>query len=707
MKIYNFRFSRLIFLFFSVFIFCDSSQKENTKLSLPAIFSDQMVLQQNENIIFWGTSSPNKKVTVTGSWGNSSSITSDKKGNWELSLLTTKAGGPFKIKVETLNETIFYKDVLVGEVWLASGQSNMGMILEHGIQNQKEEINNANYNDIRFFSVLEDLTGESIKNQKWVKTNPKNASKFSAAAYFFARKLHKELDVPIGIITSSWGGTKVESWISNKKLKSLEALINENLPKNIDQELIDKERINYNDSIAFLNKNKSGISTFDLPEPYFLWNEKIVWNVDLWKKNSSKWIDLDFNDIDFKNFDFDDSSWNLIPKSFNKSNTLNFNNIFQSEDKSISSGIVWFRTKFFVENLNTDYSFNVENGIDHIDQTFFNGTLIGNTFSIDGTRNYKIPKSLLKKGENIIALRITNLGGDGGFMSPVIINNNSSSQTLSFDDFKFKHHAFITNGSSVLVHNYSFNELIKDYNKIKDKLYRGYVINSPYGNSISFEKMLRPLIPYTIKGFIWYQGESNVSNYNNYQELFSGMIEDWRENWGYNYPFYYAQIAPFSYGNLEISQGLRDAQRKTLESTSKTGMAILMDIGEKEDIHPHNKQDVGKRLALLALDNDYNFDIVSSGPLYKSHKSYNNYIDVDFENKGSGLYSKGELKDFEIAGDNQVFYSASAKIIGNKVRVSSKRVKTPKHVRYGWKNWTIGSLFNKEGLPASSFNSVD
>ena len=123
-------------------------------------------------------------------------------------------------------------------------------------------------------------------------------------------------------------------------------------------------------------------------------------------------------------------------------------------------------------------------------------------------------------------------------------------------------------------------------------------------------------------------------------------------------------------------------------------MAILMDIGEKEDIHPHNKQDVGKRLALLALDNDYNFDIVSSGPLYKSHKSYNNYIDVDFENKGSGLYSKGELKDFEIAGDNQVFYSASAKIIGNKVRVSSKRVKTPKHVRYGWKNWTIGSLFN-------------
>ena len=147
----------------------------------------------------------------------------------------------------------------------------------------------------------------------------------------------------------------------------------------------------------------------------------------------------------------------------------------------------------------------------------------------------------------------------------------------------------------------------------------GYLINDHNGYSVLFEKMLKPVMPYTIKGAIWYQGESNVSNYSEYQELFSGMIEDWRENWGYNYPFYYAQIAPFSYGNLEISQGLRDAQRKTLESTSKTGMAILMDIGEKEDIHPHNKQDVGKRLALLALDNDYNFDIVSSGPLYKSH----------------------------------------------------------------------------------------
>ena len=219
--------------------------------------------------------------------------------------------------------------------------------------------------------------------------------------------------------------------------------------------------------------------------------------------------------------------------------------------------------------------------------------------------------------------------------------------------------------------------------------------------------MLSPVIPYTIKGAIWYQGESNVGNYQEYNELFNGMIEDWRLNWGYNFPFYYAQIAPFIYSDSDISQGLRDAQRKTLKTTPKTGMAILLDIGEKEDIHPRNKQDVGDRLALLALDKDYDFDIVSSGPLYKSHEIFPSHIEVDFEAKGSGLMSKPDLSGFEIAGSDGIFYPAIASIFNDKVTVSSNQVINPKEVRYGWKNWVVGSLFNKEGLPASSFSSVE
>ena len=160
---------------------------------------------------------------------------------------------------------------------------------------------------------------------------------------------------------------------------------------------------------------------------------------------------------------------------------------------------------------------------------------------------------------------------------------------------------------------------------------------------------------------------------NEYQELFSGMIEDWRETWGYNFPFYYAQIAPAIYDESYYSFGLRDAQRKTLESTSNTGMAILMDIGEKNNIQASSKQEVGKRLALLALENEYNLDIVSSGPLYKSSINYKKYIEIDFENKGSGLYSKGKLKDFEIAGNNKVFYNANAKIFGIKLEYHPKK----------------------------------
>ena len=218
---------------------------------------------------------------------------------------------------------------------------------------------------------------------------------------------------------------------------------------------------------------------------------------------------------------------------------------------------------------------------------------------------------------------------------------------LPFRSFKHRHQAFITTQRSFVVkHNYSADELIQKTQQINDKLREGYLIDDPNAYSMQFNKMLSPVLPYDIKGAIWYQGEANVVNYNEYQELFTGMIKDWRDHWGYDFPFYYAQIAPFSYAEKsERSYELRDAQRKSLRVVSNTGMATLLDIGEKDDIHPANKQDVGKRLALLALDNDYNFNLASSGPLYKNHEILKNYIQVDFENKGSGLVS-GDVKRF-------------------------------------------------------------
>ena len=698
------------FLFLILAIFITSCNNQYGDLNLPSVFSDHMVLQQKSNVSFWGKSNLNDKITISASWGETLSTKADNNGKWQLSLATPKAGGPYSIEVKNERQSIVFNDVLIGEVWLASGQSNMGMILSDGIENQEEEIKNANFNDIRFFSVLEDLTGESIKQQKWVKTNPKNAAKFSAAAYFFARELHEKLNIPIGIISSSWGGTYIENWISNKKLKTLTSTKNK-VPKSEEDDLVQFERLRYNDSIAKLNEMQFALKTFDLPKPYFLWNEKIVWNVDLWKKFKKDWEVLDLNDIEFKKIEFDDSNWGKVKKITEKDKSKIkdgvFNYIFKSNNSFLSTGVIWLRAKIKIDDVSRDYYLNIDKGINRVDQTFFNEKLIGNTFSIDGKRSYKIPKEILKRGKNLIALRVTNIQGDGGFRSPVILKNNVFSKEINLSQFKFKHHAFLTNGSSVMVHDYSYKQLLDNYIDIEKKIHRGYVTNSPYGNSISFEKMLKPVIPYTIKGVIWYQGEQNVPEYKEYKELFSGIIDDWRENWGYDFPFYYAQITPHIYSESQPSHKLRDVQRLAIKSTFNTGMASLLDVGLENNNHSPKKQPVGKRLALLALDNDYNFDIVSSGPLYVSHKIFNDYLEIDFDHKGSGLSTSGKLEDFEIAGENKIFYPALAQIVNNKVRVfSNLNVKYPKHVRYGWKNWVIGTLFNEEGLPASSFNSL-
>ena len=218
--------------------------------------------------------------------------------------------------------------------------------------------------------------------------------------------------------------------------------------------------------------------------------------------------------------------------------------------------------------------------------------------------------------------------------------------------------------------------------------------------------MLQPLIPYSIKGAIWYQGESNVGRADEYKKLFPAMIADWRKQWGYEFPFYFVQIAPFDYGN-GLSPALRDAQRYSLQ-TAKTGMAITMDIGHPKSIHPGNKQEVGKRLALLALANEYDVKVIPSGPLFKSKTSYQNTLMLDFEYSGDGLLAgPSGLRNFEIAGEDGIWHKAEARIINGKVIVSSKSVSEPLHVRYGWKDYVDGSLFNSVGLPASSFSSKE
>jgi len=702
----------IIFIFI-IIISCNSKTKKS-QLSLPAIFSDHMVLQQKTDVMFWGKSNPNDKIIISGNWGQSDSIKSNESGVWELKLSTPSAGGPYEVTVNSSKNFIKYRDVLIGEVWLASGQSNMDWKLnqcESCITNQEQEIANANYNQIRFFNNPMDLSGTVIKSQKWKAVRPELAAEmsdtyglesYSATGYFFARELYNEISVPIGIIASSWGGTRVEAWTSRNKLKEITSVklptINQKILAQKDYKKLKLYYKNYNDSVAIINNKLFGFKSFDLPK--------------ITKKNSieENWEKLILNDKEYTKFDYDDSKWKKWVKSYEAPGyselSGRFENIFDPRDFLLTNGTFWLRTEINLNDISSDYELILEKGADDTDQTFFNGNLIGNTFSWSKERTYLINKSLLKKGKNILAIRLTDLDGPGGFNGRILLRNNDSQFEIPIENFKYKHHAFLIDGK-LIVHNLSDKDLIEKSDYLKENIVRGFAIDAPNEYSILYDRILSNVIPYTIKGTIWYQGESNVINYNEYQTLFSAMIDDWRNTWGYDFPFYYAQIAPYTYNENEFSQGLREAQRKTLDSTYKTGMAVLMDIGKEDDIHPPNKQDVGKRLALIALDKDYGFDIVSSGPLYKSHKNFKKYIDVDFDHKGSGFISKGKLKDFEIAGSDGVFYKASAKIIKNKVRVYSNKVNNPKHIRYGWKNWVIGSLFNKEGLPASSFNSIN
>jgi len=684
---------------------CDSNRN---KLSLAPIFTDKMILQQSQSNPIWGTAVPNSEITLTSSWGEKVVTMTKDSGKWILELPTPaydkdihKDGLSFV--VSDGKTTIKKSDILIGEVWLASGQSNMEWRMNECdgcVVNQNEDIENSTNDLIRMFSVPQDLSGQRITSINWLSANPDNTGRFSAVAYYFAKKLHEHLDIPIGIVNSSWGGTRIEAWISPQKLSVLDQtknIINDEYTLAGFKNFYDQQ----NSSIANYFSHQYGYKTYPLP---------ITRRNELWSEFEERWELLDLDDSEFKEINFDDSSWDYWKPTLNNFGGLKsggrFEAVFDQADLLLSNGIIWYRTYVEISDLSKDYYLSVEKGIDDGDQTYFNGRLVGNTYGWSLERKYFIPKELLKKGKNLIAFRVTDPGGDGGFNSHPKLYNNDHSIELPFENFKFKHHAFIPGGTNILVHGYSKSQLDKLDQKERDEVLSITPVDSQNQFSAMYENMLLPIIPYGLRGYIWYQGESNVSNYNDYRDLLKGMIEDWRSAWTAELPFYYAQIAPFNYEESQISQGVRDAQRKVLEKVTKTGMAVLLDIGEKNDIHPENKKDVGERLSLHALKNEYNLNITANGPLYKSHVRKGSQIEISFDYIANGLVSDGTLSGFEVAGDDGIFYSALAKIENNKIVVSSNKVINPVHVRYGWKNWFVGTLFNSEGLPASSFSSI-
>jgi len=662
----NLLFSLIHFLFFlPSFAFQDKN--DTISLQLTSLFSDHMVLQQKSNVKFWGTDKPNNEITISTSWENESKTIVDINGHWNVSIGTPSAGGPFKIEIKSNQHKIVLNDIMIGEVWLASGQSNMEMTLmgwppNDIINNADEEIAKSSNSKIRMFTVEKQISINPLGDVKgsWKVSSPEETKNFSASAYFFAKELFKKLQVPIGIINSSWGGTPAESWTSKKTIDAFNEF------KSVTQSI--------NTSDLFKNELKwfSQFKAIGIPT------------------TNEQWINLNLLDNLIVEKSYNDSDWEEIQLPGRYDNQINGGEF---------NGAVWFRKNIVIDNLDSDYILTI-GAVDDMDETYVNGHKIGGLIGMgfwNKKREFKIPKSILKKGNNTIAVRAIDAEGVGEIIGPMTLSNDNNIKVSLNGNWKYKLIAEIYNNKFYLygINNIDFNSRIKTI-----KLNSGVP-------TVLYNGMINPLVPYTIKGVIWYQGESNVGRADQYENLFPAMIRDWREKWNYDFPFYYVQIAPYQYNinkdsSLDQSQELREAQRNSLK-TKNTGMVVTMDIGNFNNIHPSNKQDIGSRLARLALSNNYSINIVPSGPIFNGLKVIGSKLILEFENPGSKLISKGDLLGFEIAGADKKYVFANATIINNQVELYSDKIKNPLYARYAWKDKAVPSLFNLEGLPASSF----
>ncbi len=677
---------KLILFFGSVLLFMSGINAADKKfVEVPALFSNNMVLQQRSNVPFWGKALPGSKISVKASWGAVAKGEAKPDSNWMVKLKTPKAGGPFTVDLQIGDSTINYKNVLVGEVWLCSGQSNMEMPLagwppHDTIANSSKEIKEANYSNLRLFTVARAYSIEPEFNCKgsWSECTPENAAGFSATAFFFGKKLAETLKIPVGLIHSSWGGTTAEAWTSKKYLSQFEQ---------------------FKDVLNKIDESKPMIKQFD----EWLKSHPVI---DVSAKDpQSKWKDLDFGDAALANPDFNDNGWRKmeLPQLWEGTEVGNFD------------GIIWFRKKIEIPKSWIGKELIAHVGqIDDMDITFVNGKRVGG-YEQDGfwqtDRIYTVPAELVKDTLLTIAVRVLDDQGGGGIWGvkeKMFLQPKDGEDKISIaGEWKYLPVALYFSNKF-----YVFG--IKDdeyFNRPKLP-----VDISSATPSALYNGMIAPLIPYEIKGVIWYQGESNVGAAELYKKLFPAMIENWRNDWKEEtlpgrqavFPFYFVQIAPWNYAPGSGSQKIREAQMLSL-STPNTGMAVTLDIGKSYTIHPPDKEDVGGRLALWALAKDYHKKIVYSGPIYKSMKIVKDKIILSFEYVDGGLVlkSKEGENNFMIAGEDKVFKKAEVKIEGKKLVVFSPEVKNPKAVRYGWSEYVDGSLFNKAGLPASSFRTDD
>jgi len=622
---------------------------------LPKLISSGMVLQRDQPLKIWGWASPAEKVSVKFLNKTYHAVTG-ADGSWQILIKPKPAGGPYTMNI-TGNNQIDITDIMIGDVWFCSGQSNMELGMNDIRERYATDIAQNQNPQIRQFLVPKSVadatkTHDDFNGGKWAPCTGDNVMRFSAVAYFFARALYNREHVPIGIINATWGGTPIEAWISAEGYTSFPAIAQQI------KRLSDTAYVN-----SMMRNNaearKAGAGRTDK-------------KMDEGLSGSPKWFEAAYQPVGWKEI--------MVPGYWNGQGLSNFN------------GVVWFRREINIPAAMAGKDAKLYLGrIMESNDVYINGQLAGSTYGQYAQRRYPLKPGALLPGKNVVIVRLSSTTGQGGFVP----------------DKPY----YITAGTDTIELSGKWQYKVGQAYGPPAKTYDSY---TPfYQPSVLFNTMTAPAANYKIKGAVWYQGESNTTRAKEYEKLLPELIKNWRTNWGdNNLPFIYVQLP--NYGEARYLPGdsqwaeLREAERKAL-TVPYTGMAVTYDVGEWNDIHPQNKKDVGDRLALAAERVAYgNIGLVTSGPTFKSMKIDGNKLIISFTDTGSGLVAGNgdKLRYFEVAGADKRFVWADARIMGNEVVVSSHEVANPQYVRYAWAdNPDRANLYNKEGLPASPFET--
>jgi len=638
-------------------------------IRLPQLVGDNMVLQREAPITIWGWADPGERVAVAFR-DQRRTTRADAHGHWSLALSPLAAGGPDSMQL-TGDRTVTLTNILVGDVWLASGQSNMEFPLQSqggfgGVNDAEREVAKADYPRMRLFLVAHDTgfaPGQEVRSDGWQAVTPATAGRFSAVAYLFGRELYRQHAVPIGLIDSSWGGTPAECWISAAGLRRFpEFSASIGRLARVD----DRAVAAYRDYLLLRNDWYAAHGREDRGR---------VDGQDLWAAAT-----------------YSEQSWptSLEPQPWPRKAIKEFD------------GTMWFRRTI---SLDADSAARVQRlHLTHLreaDTTYFNGVRVGAVEGETSERDYAIPTGVAHAGDNSITVRISGsyASGDG------YVGMLGDAADL---------YLLVGTQRLPLGGVWSFQPGPDLSDLPEPPAMAEFMTRFPQAPVTLYNAMIAPLTRYRIRGAIWYQGESNAARALQYRTLFPALIRDWRSHWGYEFPFLFVQLAGYGPDAPEPADyawaELREAQAGAL-ALPRTGMAVAIDVGDANDIHPRDKQTVAHRLALAAERVAYGESLVASGPRYRSMQQEGNQIRLHFDDEGAGLVFRGTPgssdagRGFSIAGSDGRFRWAVARIDGSDVLVSSAEVPAPRAVRYDWGNTPQGDLYNRAGLPAPPFRT--